>query len=196
VDAIHVAVGLHQLGPNVLVGARYNFVPARQRGVAGRGYKFETRKINSRWTEVKLPKLGWVKLRLTVAGTRIEDVKSLRVTRDKSGRWFISFPLPRPKVERTVIGVSLGIERGVTNTISTPDGALKSILASSKQQERKCPSAAKCAATPITRTRMQQTSSGAKRGAAHGSNVGGNTVTANGDLGVARSVNHEASKAV
>jgi hypothetical protein len=43
---------------------------------------------------------------------------------------------------------------------------------------------------------MQQTSSGAKRGAAHGSNVGGNTVTANGDLGVARSVNHEASKAV
>jgi putative transposase len=107
-------------------------------GVAGRGYNFEIRKTNRRWGEVKLPKLRWVKFRLTVPWTRIEDAKSLRVTRDKSGRWFISFPSPQPKVERTATGAIVGIDRGIVNTIATSDGALSSIRGPSpKQQERK-----------------------------------------------------------
>ena len=52
-------------------------------GPAGR-----VRRLNRRWAEVGVPKVGWVRFRLSRA---IPDAKSYRVTRDSAGRWHIAF---------------------------------------------------------------------------------------------------------
>jgi transposase len=79
------------------------------------------RKLNRGHAEVLIPKLGWVRFRLSrpVPG----DVKSFRVTRDAAGRWHIAFahipgPLPGPGT-----GEVVGIDRGVAVTLTLSDGS-------------------------------------------------------------------------
>src|SRR5664279_2569587 len=52
-------------------------------GPAGR-----VRRLNRKWAEALVPKVGWVRFRLSRA---IPDAKSYRVTRDSAGRWHIAF---------------------------------------------------------------------------------------------------------
>ena len=84
------------------------------------GFKAEhVRRLNRRWAEVRVPKVGWVRFRWTCP---IGEVKSYRVTRDASGRWHIAFArLPDP-IERTPTGAVVGIDRGIVNTLATSDG--------------------------------------------------------------------------
>ena len=77
------------------------------------------RRLNRRWAEVLVPKVGWVRFRWT---RPVGEVKSYRVTRDACGRWHIAFArLPDP-IERTCTGAAVGIDRGVVNTLATSDG--------------------------------------------------------------------------
>lgn len=78
------------------------------------------RKLNRAHAKVLIPKLGWVRFRLSrpVPG----DVKSFRVTRDAAGRWHIAFahvpgPLPGPGT-----GEVVGVDRGVAVTLALSDG--------------------------------------------------------------------------
>ena len=76
------------------------------------------RRLNRRWAEVKVPKIGWVRFRWSRA---VGEFKSYRVTLDRRGRWHISFaqipdPIPAPGT-----GEVVGIDRGVVHaaTLST-----------------------------------------------------------------------------
>lgn len=79
---------------------------------------------NRKWAAILVPKLGWVRFRLS----RSLPPGALgmgRITRDKAGRWHISFPAPQPPVPdlgRT--GRPVGIDRGVATTIATSDGQM------------------------------------------------------------------------
>ncbi|NIK57929.1 transposase [Kribbella shirazensis] len=67
-------------------------------------------KLNRKWARVLVPKVGWVKFRLSGP---LPDAKSYRVSRDRSGRWHIAFavvpePIPGPGTGE-VVGVDLGV---------------------------------------------------------------------------------------
>jgi transposase len=80
-------------------------------------------RLNGKWARVLVPKVGWVRLRLSRA---VPDAKSYRITRDQAGRWQIAFavvppPLPAPGTAEVV-----GVDRGVTVSAALSTGELLS----------------------------------------------------------------------
>jgi putative transposase len=74
------------------------------------------RRISRKWAEVHVPKVGWVRFRLT---RPLGEHGMARVTKDRSGRWHVSFSAPQPPVVRTATGAAVGIDVGVTHTVTT-----------------------------------------------------------------------------
>jgi putative transposase len=77
------------------------------------------RRLNRRWAQVAVPKLGWVRFR---PSRPVPEAKSYRVTRDRAGRWHVAFaaipaPIPGPST-----GEVVGIDRGVMVTLALSDG--------------------------------------------------------------------------
>ena len=77
------------------------------------------RRLNRRWGDVFVPKVGRVRFRWTRA---VGEVKSYRVTRDRAGRWHVAFAQPPRPLDRHPTGAAVGIDRGVANTLATSDG--------------------------------------------------------------------------
>lgn len=81
------------------------------------------RRISGRWSEVQVPKVGWVRFRRSRA---VPDAKSYRVTRDRAGRWHVAFaavpePIPAPGT-----GEVVGVDRGVVVSAALSTGELLS----------------------------------------------------------------------
>lgn len=74
------------------------------------------RQISRRWSEVLVPKVGWVRFRRT---RRVPDAKSYRVTRDAAGRWHIAFAAVPAAVDGPGTGEVVGIDRGVAVSAMT-----------------------------------------------------------------------------
>lgn len=79
--------------------------------------------INRRWSRVWVPKVGWVKFRRS---RPVPKAKSYRVTRDRAGRWHVSFTAPQPPVERISSGRAVGLDRGISVSVTTSDGDMLS----------------------------------------------------------------------
>jgi putative transposase len=80
------------------------------------------RRLNRRWGEVRLPKLGWVRFRWTrpLGGT----IRNATVSRD-GGRWYVSFCVEDGVVEVAPNGKPpVGIDRGVAVAVATSDGQM------------------------------------------------------------------------
>ena len=80
-------------------------------------------RLNRKWAEVTVPKAGRVRFRWT---RPIDEHGRARVTLDRSGRWHVSFSSPQTPVEREQTGATVGIDRGVIDSIATSDGLLSS----------------------------------------------------------------------
>lgn len=82
----------------------------------------EIRRLNRRWGEVRLPKLGWVRFRWTrpLGGT----IRHATLTRDALG-WHVSLCV---KLDRQTApangGPAVGVDRGVAALAATSDGEL------------------------------------------------------------------------
>jgi putative transposase len=79
----------------------------------------DVHRLNGRWAQVLVPKLGWVRFRWS---RPVPAAKSYRVTRDQAGRWHVAFaavpaPIPGPST-----GEVVGIDRGVAVTLALSDG--------------------------------------------------------------------------
>jgi putative transposase len=79
-----------------------------------------TRDLSRRWSQVFVPKVGWVKLRCS---RPVPVHHSYRVKLDAAGRWHISFPadIPEP-VAGPGDGSTVGVDCGVTVTLACSDG--------------------------------------------------------------------------
>lgn len=77
------------------------------------------RQINRRWSEVLVPKVGWVRLRRTRA---VSDARSYRITRDAAGRWHIAFAHVPDPVDGPGTGEVVGVDRGVAVAAMTSTG--------------------------------------------------------------------------
>ena len=83
----------------------------------GREIKLE--KLNRRWSKIKLPKIGWVKMRLSrpVQG----QIRNATVKRDALG-WHISICTIREIEDQAPIQRACGVDRGVSVPAMTSDG--------------------------------------------------------------------------
>ena len=84
-----------------------------------RGQHWDVRRLNRNWGEVRVPKADWIRFRWSRAVPR--DVRSFRVTRDRSDRWYLTFAvIPEPVAgpgNGAVVGIDLGVR--VTAALST-----------------------------------------------------------------------------
>ncbi|RZU10662.1 transposase [Kribbella rubisoli] len=78
-------------------------------------------RMNRRWARVLVPKVGWVRFRVS---RTVPVAKSYRISRDRAGRWHIAFaavpaPIPAPGTEKVV-----GIDRGISVSVALSTGEL------------------------------------------------------------------------
>lgn len=94
----------------------------------------QVRRLNKRNAEVLIPKLGYVRFRLSVKWEDIQQATSARVT-CRNNRWYVSFTTP-PKPKRVTGHGVVGIDRGVTVTAMTSDGQVFQVPNPKKHQVR------------------------------------------------------------
>ena len=92
------------------------------------------RRYNKRNAGVRIPKVGWVKFRISMKWWQLEQATSARVSH-VNGKWFVSFTTPPPEKKKTGTGV-VGIDRGVKITAMTSDGDKLSIPESISESKR------------------------------------------------------------
>lgn len=85
------------------------------------GHGIRVEKLNRRWSQVWIPRLGWVKFRRTRA---VPEAKSFRVTLDPAGRWHIAFAAIPAPIEAPGTGEVVGVDRGVAVTLAYSTGEL------------------------------------------------------------------------
>jgi putative transposase len=79
-------------------------------------------RLNRRFGQVWVPKVGWVRFRLSRPVP--EGVKSYRVTRDRAGRWHIAFAHIPDSITSPGDGSVVGIDRGVAVSAALSTGDL------------------------------------------------------------------------
>ncbi|MFC8041556.1 RNA-guided endonuclease InsQ/TnpB family protein [Paenarthrobacter sp. NPDC057355] len=79
------------------------------------------RRLNRKWGEVAVPKIGRVRFRISREWAQITCASSARVTH-KNGRWHVAFTIPAPARFEPGTGPAVGIDRGVANTLALSDG--------------------------------------------------------------------------
>jgi putative transposase len=80
------------------------------------------RRLNRRFGRVWVPKVGWVRFRLSRPVPN--GVKSYRITRDRAGRWHVAFAhIPEP-ISGPGDGSVVGIDRGVAVSAALSAGEL------------------------------------------------------------------------
>ena len=78
-------------------------------------------KLNRKWAKVKVPKIGWVRLRLSRA---VPDAKSYRITRDRMDRWHIALAVVPEPIPGPGTGEVVGLDRGITVSAALSTGEL------------------------------------------------------------------------
>ena len=81
------------------------------------------RQVSRRWSEVLVPKVGWVRFKRSRA---IPEFKSYRVTRDRAGRWHIAFAAIPDPVPAPGTGEVVGLDRGVAVAVALSTGETSS----------------------------------------------------------------------
>ncbi|NQZ74098.1 MAG: transposase [Dinoroseobacter sp.] len=90
------------------------------------GREVQTRKLNAKWSEVRLPKIGWVRYRDT--RPLVGKVNNATISLAPNG-WHISFSLAIEHDAPANIAPSVGIDRGVANTLALSTGERLSLPA-------------------------------------------------------------------
>ncbi|WP_020387448.1 RNA-guided endonuclease InsQ/TnpB family protein [Kribbella catacumbae] len=91
-------------------------------------------RLNRKWAAANVPKVGWVRFRLSRA---VPDAKSYRVTRDRVGRWHLAFAVIPPPIPAPGTGEVVGVDRGITVSAALSTGELLSCPGlSARERER------------------------------------------------------------
>lgn len=89
-------------------------------------------KLSGRWAQVLVPKVGWVRFRLS---RPVPATKSYRITCDQLGRWHIAFAVIPPPIAAPGGGAVVGVDRGVTVSAALSTGELLSCPQLSEAEE-------------------------------------------------------------
>jgi transposase len=124
--------------------------------VGKRGQQWDVRHLSRHVGEVRIPKAGWVRFRWSRQVP--PDVKSYRVTLDRSGRWHVAFAAVPEPVPAPGNGQVAGIDRGVTVSAALSTGEMLSLPRPSPARQRRV-------------RRLQRKLARAKRGSARRARV-------------------------
>jgi len=92
------------------------------------------RQDNRSRSSVLVPKIGWVSFKRSRA---LASWKSYRITRDRAGRWHISFAVIPDPITTPGTGQVVGVDRGVTVAVALSSGEMTSPVGLSlKEAER------------------------------------------------------------
>jgi transposase len=89
-------------------------------------------KLSRRWAAVNVPKVGWVRFRLSRA---LPAAKSYRITRDRMGRWHLAFAVIPAPIPAPGTGEIVGVDRGVTVSAALSTGELLSCPSLSDREQ-------------------------------------------------------------
>ena len=81
----------------------------------------DARRVNRRWGQVLVPKLGWVRFRWSRS---LPAAKSYRVTQDRAGRWHVAFAAVPSAVPAPGNGAVVGVDLGVAVSAALSTGQL------------------------------------------------------------------------
>ncbi len=81
------------------------------------------KRLNRKWGAVLVPKVGFVRFRLTREWAAVQSATSARVTLH-NGVWHVSFTTPPAPKLNPHTGEMVGIDRGVANSVATSEGEL------------------------------------------------------------------------
>jgi putative transposase len=84
----------------------------------------DVRRLNRRWGQVLVPKLGWVRFRWS---RPVPDARSYRVARDRAGRWHVALAAIPPAIPGPGTGEVVGVDRGVAVSAALSTGELLSV---------------------------------------------------------------------
>jgi len=84
------------------------------------------RKINRKWAETLVPKVGWVRFRLS---RPLGKCGGARVTLDRAGRWHVSFAAVPPPIDGPGTGEVVGVDRGVVVPFCLSTGEMVAVPA-------------------------------------------------------------------
>jgi putative transposase len=84
----------------------------------------DVRRLNRRWGQVLVPKLGWVRFRWS---RPVPAARSYRVTRDSAGCWHVAFAAVPPAIPAPGNGQVVGVDRGVTVSAALSTGELPTV---------------------------------------------------------------------
>jgi putative transposase len=90
-------------------------------------------RLNRRWGQVKVPKVGWVRFRWSRA---VPECKSYRVTLDRAGRWHVAFAVIPAVIPAPGNGEVVGIDRGVAVSLALSTGEMSNAPVPSGRAER------------------------------------------------------------
>ncbi|WP_433256569.1 RNA-guided endonuclease InsQ/TnpB family protein [Streptosporangium sp. CA-135522] len=82
----------------------------------------DVRRVSRHVGEVRIPKVGWVRLRWSRAVAA--GAKSYRVTRDRAGRWHVAFAAIPPPIAAPGTGQTVGLDRGVKVSAALSTGEM------------------------------------------------------------------------
>lgn len=90
-----------------------------------RGKQWDVRRLSRKRAEVKIPKVGWVRFRLS--RPLPQGVRSFRVTHDRAGRWHVAFAMAPAPVPAPGTGEVVGIDRGVKVSAALSTGEMLTV---------------------------------------------------------------------
>jgi transposase len=91
-------------------------------------------KLSRRWAKVMVPKVGWVRFRLSRA---VPEARSYRVTCDRVGRWHLAFAAIPPAIPAPGTGKVVGVDRGIAVSAALSTGELLTCpVLSDREHER------------------------------------------------------------
>jgi transposase len=79
------------------------------------------RQLNRHWSQVFIPKTGWVRFRCSRA---VPQAKSFRVKLDRAGRWHVAFATVPDPIQAPGNGQVVGVDRGVKVSAALSTGEL------------------------------------------------------------------------
>lgn len=87
------------------------------------GQAVRVRRMNARWAEVRVPKIGWVRFKLGKV-SRWPDLAKLRncTVSVHAGQWHVSFGVALPVKARQPQGERVGLDVGVATTVTLSRG--------------------------------------------------------------------------
>ncbi len=93
------------------------------------------RNLSKKWAAVHVPKCGYVRFRLSRPLPK--DFGMGRITLDSAGRWHVAFSAPQPSIARQASGKSIGLDLGITQSITTSEGEVFHAPAPSVRESRR-----------------------------------------------------------